>query len=152
MDSIRITLRVPQRLAFQMDVRARIYGHSINEEYIRALEKWCAGMEWVETLIPAADVHDWITDDEILQDQFSPIVVERKLMDGEPLGIVLRGRAITLRRAWFTTPRGFDAARKRLVDGNVPLISTAGASMDGAAVPEAVAVYGYLDRPTPPAG
>jgi hypothetical protein len=108
----RVTIRVPRMFREQMEVRARIAGRSLNEEYGRAIEAWCGGGEgWTQILLPADDIHAGVTTDVVLRQQLGTVLVDALELEGKYIGLRVAGYAITLDRGWFVTDEGLEKVR-----------------------------------------
>jgi hypothetical protein len=75
--------------------------------------------------------------------QLAPVVVDRVVMDGKPLGFVVGGHAMTVWLDWFVSRQAFDNVRQRLEASHVPMMVATSPPGGG---PETVtsATYGWL--------
>ena len=120
----RVTIRLPQELADAMDLRARLVGQAQNAEYVRAIRAYLGDEGEVVTVdCPAAAVHGWVSRDDIVAAQMSPVLVGMRSASGRPDGFVVRGRVVSVDRQWFVSDEAFAHMRAVLEAVDVPLIA-----------------------------
>ncbi|PZR70499.1 MAG: hypothetical protein DLM66_03680 [Candidatus Dormiibacter spiritus] len=140
----RVTIRTPHIYKQQMEVRARTAGRSINEEYGRAVEAWCAGGEgWTRLLLPVDAIHEWVTKEVVLEQQLAAVLVECLEMDGKVIGLSVAGYAITLNREWFVGEDAFDRVRSPLA-AQLPLLAESGGGWGPGPHQSTVFTYGRI--------
>lgn len=143
----RVTIRIPRDFREQMEVRARTAGRSINEEYGRAVESWCAGGEgWVKLALRAEVIHEWVTPEVVRGQQLSTVLVDRLEMDGKYVGLRLAGYAITLDREWFANDQGFEETRLPLANA-LPLLAQSGGGWGPGPHSSTIFTYGRMGHP-----
>lgn len=120
----QVTIRLPRELSEAMDLRARLVGQAQNAEYVRAVRAYLGDDGEVVTVdCPAASVHGWVSRDDVVAAQVSPVQIGMRTAGGRPDGFVVRGRVVSIDRQWFVSDEAFAHMRARLEAVGVPLIA-----------------------------
>jgi hypothetical protein len=142
----RVTIRIPIAAARRMELRARMLGQPANTEYVRAVDHLVGSdNEWIELHLAQPDIVDWLNESEILEAQFSPVLVFPSSRNGTPNGFTVMGRVVAIERQWFPSGDAYRRARAALAGSGAHQLVSNPDPTDN--TEETRVVFGWLGLP-----